>query len=256
MARKFNYTGRRKVLQQHVRIEVTRISSGLGFDAELDLGGYKFPEDAEVWVEAYRKANRMHFDFGTISTQEPCADRALHEFDSPEGIQFRVRVTAVGKEHGKLLGVADRIKPSATPDSETYTTALLGLASAPLHGEVWGVQFEDVGPFLVIDDSIEDRQVVATSDAFTSLVLPAVFSKVLLQILVLEPDGWDEEDETEWQNKWLDFAQRIQGAGDLPERIHENRTELMEWIGDCTAAFGRRINSMKQFELMRAEGES
>ena len=118
MARKFNYTGRRKIAQKDVQIELIRVSEGLAFDAKLELDTYDLPLDAQVWVEAYRRASRMHFPFGTKSTLQTPADRLLTEFDSSDAIQFRVRVTAVGDEHGKLLAVADRIKPAATEDKD------------------------------------------------------------------------------------------------------------------------------------------
>jgi len=256
MARKLNYTGRRRISQKDVQIEMIRVSDGLAFNAKVNLERYDLPDDSQVWVEAYRRASRMHFPFGTKSEPQVPVDRLLAEFDSADAIQFRVRVTAVGDEHGKLLGVADRIQPAGSVSEDVNTTSLLGLSSAPLNGRVWAVELDENGPFLVLDDQIEDRHIIAGSDAFVSLVLPQAFRDILMHLLILESTIWEEDDDSAWQNKWLDFAQRMPGAGDMPERSQENRDELVEWIDDCTAGFCRGIESMRRFELMRRENEA
>jgi len=258
MARKFNYTGRQRVSQRDVQIELIRASEGLAFDARIELNEYDLPSDAQVWVEAYRRASRMHFAFGTVSVLQAPVDRLLAEVDSPDAIQFRVRITAVGAEQGKLLAVADRIKPAATDDPSESTTSLLGLASAPLHGRVWAMQYHDNGPYLVLDESIENRHLVAASSAFVSLVLPEAFREILMRLLTLRVESWEEDDETAWQSKWLDFAQRIPGAGSMPERADQGEDEgaMIDWIDDCTACFARSIESLRCFELLQKESDA
>src|SRR4051794_24066418 len=55
MKRTFNYTGRRKIARKDLSFVVKRNSDGWWFDAELKLAEYRFPRNAEVWIEAHRQ---------------------------------------------------------------------------------------------------------------------------------------------------------------------------------------------------------
>ena len=80
------------------------------FDATLDLAKYKFPDNARVYVEAYRQMEWMRFDFGSVASVRPPADRQLSRFESPEGVLFRIRVVSPdGTPSGRLVAEADRI---------------------------------------------------------------------------------------------------------------------------------------------------
>ncbi len=111
MIRKFNYTGRERILGNDVRILLKEEDSLRTFDASIDLDGYELPASALVDVEAYRSGSPtwMRFSFGNVAKIEAPADRRLTEFDSFDGIKFRVRVTSVEEPTGLLLAEADRI---------------------------------------------------------------------------------------------------------------------------------------------------
>ena len=112
MLRRFNYTGRVRLLREDVKFKLKNESNGAwSFEATLALDEYELPNDALVAVEAYRQTSWMRFDFGTIGAILQPSDRQLTEFDSPEDILFRVRVTSPGtpeEPHGLLLAEADR----------------------------------------------------------------------------------------------------------------------------------------------------
>ena len=66
--RRINSTGRRKILREDARIFVRPDSDGmLSFDAKLNLTGYDLPDDARVFVEAYRLTSLMRFPHGTVA---------------------------------------------------------------------------------------------------------------------------------------------------------------------------------------------
>src|SRR6266571_2707793 len=104
MIRRINYTGRRRINREDVKIVIYDGNGGPAkFDARLELSSYSLPPDAIVFVEAYRQTFLMRFNFGSISRIELPSDRFLTEFESPEGILFRVKVTSKSPEQGKLL---------------------------------------------------------------------------------------------------------------------------------------------------------
>src|SRR4051812_9243484 len=108
MARRLNYTGRKKIARHDVSVRVHSNGQGLSFDADLSrLGGYRLDPQARVYVEAYRSASTAweRWDFGQVGiiTPPPEDRRSLDRFGGADGLLFRVKVTAGGDALGKLL---------------------------------------------------------------------------------------------------------------------------------------------------------
>ena len=111
MIRRLNYTGRVRIVREDVHVTVIERKGKLPFfKAELDLAGYGLPGDAKVYVEAYRQTFWMRFDFGSVGRLAAPEHPELSDFDSLEGILFRVRVTSSDGASGKLLAEADQIR--------------------------------------------------------------------------------------------------------------------------------------------------
>jgi hypothetical protein len=115
----------------------------LNFNADLRLTDHELPAEALVFVEAYRRTTWMRFPFGTVADIQapPPERRRLSEFDSAEGIRFRVKVTQPRDEH-ILLAAADRI-PLGKPEDEADKEALLPVVPVELGDEVWRVDLDD-----------------------------------------------------------------------------------------------------------------
>src|SRR6185437_4187734 len=100
MKRTFNYTGRRSIRRQDVSITIRPDGKAWAFDAECQFAAYKFPPNAEVWVEAHRQNLWMQWPWGIVSGMRAPLDRRMNELDVPDGVLFRVRVVhPQGPEH-------------------------------------------------------------------------------------------------------------------------------------------------------------
>src|SRR6266702_226127 len=132
MIRRLNYTGRIKIHRSDVRLATREADGVLSFDADLRLKDYALPAEALVFVEAYRQTSWMRFAFGTVADIQarPAEKRQLSEFDSAEGIRFRVKVTQPQDEH-ILLAAADRI-PLGKPEDDADKQALLPVVPSEL----------------------------------------------------------------------------------------------------------------------------
>ena len=130
MARRINYTGRKKINRGDIEIRVHANANGLTFDAELSrLGEYKLDPQARVYVEAYRGASTMwdRWDFGRVGllTPPPIEQRTLDKFGGADGLLFRVKVSADGEALGKLLAEADAIRPLLPDDFDGHGDPLM-----------------------------------------------------------------------------------------------------------------------------------
>lgn len=250
MARRINFTGRRKIAQSDVRIRIEQHQEKLTFQAEIDLKDYDFPSDARVFVEAYRglSATWKRFDFGRKGLQQPPSDLSLNEFGRAEGILFRVKVTAATENRGRLLGEADGVRPQLPGEDPRPVGPLIEVDRAPLAGEVWKLEFPDSSsgmPKLVMNEQIDDWHEKARALSFRALVMPTVMRQILTQILLIDRDVGDEDDKNCWQQRWLRFAESLPGVLEQPGPMDEDNeldsaTVVTEWIDDAVAAFGLR----------------
>jgi hypothetical protein len=116
MIRRLNYTGRRKIPRESVRISLYRNGSVGEFDAFIRTDGLELPLSARVFVEAYHKSDWMRFDFGAVGEPVIPQDRKLTKFYDGARILFRVKVVSTDGETGKILAEVDRLTPLSADD--------------------------------------------------------------------------------------------------------------------------------------------
>jgi len=240
---RLNYTNRRRINHRDARIVIReRENSPPEFDAHLKLGDYKLPADALVFVEAYRQTRWMRFAFGEVRAIVPPVDRTLSEFDSAEGIQFRVRVTSTSGRKGVMLAEADKIRPKRSDDTDDERVPLLPVQPAELGHLVWKLDFTS-DPVLLINKSL-DWRAVASSPSFRSLVCPAALREVLIRIR-FEEEYPDLDDPEDWKAKWILFGSSLPGCSNVPDE--EDWDHFEEWIEMVTEAFASQANSIGLF---------
>lgn len=248
--RHLNYTGRKRILEADARIVLHSAQDEVAlFDATLDLAAYKFPDDARVYVEAYRQTRWMRFTFGAIAEIRIPEDRRLIEFDSPEAILFRVRVTSGDGAKGLLLGEADRIRPRTADEEEEPKLSLLPVQKAKLGQRVWQLNMEN-GPILQINERLENWRDVVRRPGFIPVICPAVFREILSTILHFHKHF--ETDDEKWESRWLQFAINQPGISSLPGE--EDGEKIDEWIDEVIASFCRQHKFLDRYmQSMSAE---
>lgn len=243
MPRRFNYTGRKRIRREHVSLRIIRTSSGITLDPAVRLGEYDFELSARVYLEAYRSASTQwkRFDLGRVGVMELPIDLSLDEFERPEGILFRVKVTSDGANGGKLLGDADALRPTLPEEANAARTPLIDPVPAALDGEVWRVHFGPDRPQLQINERIAGWKEVVRDPVFRSLVAPTVMRQVLAKILIVDRNDGDEDDPSDWRQNWIRFCEGLPGTSECPEIGNESAgdSERLElWIDDVVGRFG------------------
>ena len=252
-----NFTERVRVMRKDAVITVglDENEANPWFDASVELGRYRLPDDALVFVEAYRQTRRARFPFGTVSGPAalPQDQRRLSAFNSLEGILFRVKVT--DPESGLILAEADSIPPARSQVSGGRS--LLPVEPADLGQECWRVSFaEETGPVFMINRELPPSwREASNSREFLALVYPAVLREVLNRALRVEEYS-NTEGGDYWMAPWLRFAANGLGAGKPPDADGEDRedqtfiAEVDDWIDRVVAAFCRKKGA---FDKMNRE---
>lgn len=252
MIRRFNYTDRIRIERKDVRITLQEENGKFTFDADLSaLSEYDLPLESLVFVEAYRQTNWMRFDFGQVGAIIPAKKRDLTQFESADGLLFRVKVTPNGDIH-TLIAEADRIPLAQPHQTEGEGKPLLPVKPQKLGDEIFRLDFSDNRPLLLINSEVGNYADIGCSPAFMSLVYPGVFREILNRVLLIEnhDDAVDPED---WKSQWLKFATLHPGLGELPSP--DDLDGRSDWIDKAVAAFAKQLQARAKFNEFWKDGE-
>jgi hypothetical protein len=243
--RRLNYTGRKRIRRGDVSISLyEKPGESATFEANLTrLSAYKLPGNASIFVEARLQTRWMRFAFGTVGMITPPVDRRLTEFDGTEGVVFSVKVTATAERQGKLLAEANRVPLRMQDEVEERRSPLLPVKSEEIGHEIFRIDFTGRQPVLLINRAAGDKDAMARSPIFKSLVYPAVLREILTRFI--EIDGCDEVDAEgdDWSNRWLSFATTLPGVSGIPNDSAQQR----DWIDEAVAAFSRQQHMLDHF---------
>jgi hypothetical protein len=244
--RRLNYTGRKKIRREDLSIALHDMPNApVFFDADLTkLSAYKLPDDAIVSVEARLQTRWMRFSYGTVGTITPAADRTLTEFDSPDGILFSLKVTAVTGNPGKLLAEADGIPVRFPGEAEERRDPLLPVKSDDIGQEVYRLDFSNDPPILLVNRAAGGKDAIARSPLFMSIVYPAALREILDRIIHVEDLDDPDDDGEVWQARWLRFAAALPGVGPVPPKDDGDRDQ---WIDDAVASFAKQQTMLDRF---------
>lgn len=250
MIRRLNYTGRKKIPRSRVTIRLLPAAESLyAFTAEFDLSGLSFPNDANVFIEAYNIASYMRFPFGTVSQRRDPKDTRLADITARPLAKFRVKVVDQSKRHGLLLGVADKIIPLRPEEDLANKQSLLPVEFCDLGDRVWRLELSD-WPVLELNNRIDDVGEAARSgNAFLGLVYPEVVRRILHEIVIGQDQTDLGFDDTDWTSLWLRYVCSLPGVSEPPSGgSEEARARRVEWIEDAVQAFCRSRQVRHRFE--------
>jgi len=240
-----NHTGRKRLTSEDVAIGLHNESNPLAFEvARLSLDRHKLPGDALVRLEAYHRTIYARFGLGTVSEPVLPGKQTIPQFNIPDGIRFRVKVTSVTEPGmGQLLAAGTRIAPSWLDGGQE---SLLPVKPDDTLGqEIYRLSFDD-GIVLLVNDKIEQWREVSRDPAFMALVYPAVLRLVLSRILLNQEQAEDDNEE-DWPEQWIEFAKVHLVMDEPPQMEDEGIEPVSQWIDRAVASFCNRNLSFDGF---------
>ena len=246
--RRFNYTGRKKILQGDVFIALnSKLTETPELSLSADLKGYDFSDTALVVLEAQDKTRFARIEFGTalsISAPRLCS---LTEFDDAEALNLTLKV--IEPNDGQLLGTANRLKFRDAEEGEFVNReGILPVVSTDLSrdGVLWKVDFTPNDARLHIERTLGSREQVVRSQLFKGFILPAAMRIVLERIL---RSDWDTEfsDPSELSTKWLLFVQQLGWSAPEGLKVSDNvidsdfDEQLDDWLDGAVRLLANQI---------------
>ena len=242
MIREFNYTQRKRIESQHIRITLAQSGEGgtSSFTAEVDLADLQLPADAPVVLEAARASFARRFEWGTVGSITPPPNREI----SDVGDKPTFRIMVLTPDASRRILALGKVTPKVGQDDSSGSEGLVFLKEEDLGQEVWRLDFgeTDDAPVLKVNSSIEGISQAARYDpAFRSLVFPEVLRAVLTQAILVQ--AADPEYEDGFWHGWFGFVSQFHqdecpNATDY-ESPEEYRKEVGEWIDLVVESFTR-----------------
>ncbi len=220
------------------------------FTATLDLSDLGLSEDAKIYIEPYYQSSFMRFAFGTVGNLVQPESTLLTDIPSTSIVRFRVKVVDESHKLGRIIRLADKIKPKNLDEDSGNRLSILHIDwDKDLDQEIFRVTFpENDFPRLEINKKIENAKEILKSDLmFRSLVFPVIVKEVATKIAAT----WDEEfndGDDSWQSRWLEFIRIYLHVNIDIDFNDKEEDEINYWIEEVVAAFCRKNKSRRNFE--------
>jgi hypothetical protein len=256
MIRKLNFTGRKKIPLRSTMVTLTNGDKHPhSFDIQLDLSEINLPNEALVYVEAYKRTSYMRFHYGTVGDLIVPTNRNLTKIEAGVIPLFRVKIVDRSTQHGQIIAMADKIHPKGIEDADKEKVSLLHVEfSEDLGSQVWRLDLEGDWPVLQVNNKIPSIKDITKSDeAFLALVYPEIVRQILN--FIIESEQLDPEiDEDEWYSLWINFVSSLPGVGSPPTGRDPNiKTDQMDWLEKAVHGFCDKWHLLDQFQKLHAE---
>ena len=263
MISRFNYTDRIDLKTSMLTITVKE-GPPRTFDAQWNFDGLVLPADVRVYVEAMASGSPavLRFAFGTVADRKPPATGTdLTELPG-ENIHFTVKLVDETEQVGRLVGLAENVRPKAPGDvGGCGRQSILPVQPAEMGERVWRIRFEQNRPYLQVNKHIPDIMYRAQNDPrFFALVFPEVIRQILYRALIIEGHYEVTNEDDKWKDQWLRYA--ITWHPELEEPPTElmvpldddGRQQLEDWIDEVIHGFCTKKGTA--FLLVSADEEA
>jgi hypothetical protein len=248
MAFRFNFTGRKRVLEAEAKVHVVKDAKPLKVRLEQTFSGKNVYSPGDfVMLEAIRRTKLRRCALGTVGDlqQETIVD--FPDFPDGKEVYYRLRIfdpaTHVLKGLAKTLKDAD--KEQKPTDMEPLLPVALSQPDDEIGNRFWKVRLnQNSDPVLIISSKKFNSYEPVKSAEFKALVLPEVLRQVLTYAFIHSaPTGGFPE----WSEKWRTFVGVNLGVRGGPESVPDKVeeafvTETSQWIDDAVRAFADHFN--------------
>ena len=208
------------------------------FDVPCGIGPERF-EDAEVFIEGSRQtfwqrrsAGRAR-DLAELAKGGGSVRLDFDEFDSLEGVRFRLKVTGRSEHNrSRLLAVANGLRVAGLPD-DADGRSLLPVIGEDLGMRPYRLDVDDGGPLLVLNTQLGSKEAVAIEPSVVALVLPAAIRQVAVRLLADSHNMSDAELRlaSDWRADWFGFLRDRLGIR-RPSAASSDDADAGDELGD------------------------
>ena len=245
MAYRFNFTGRKRVLEADAKINVVKDASPLKVVLEQAFSHRNLYDAKDiVMLEAIRRTKLRRCKLGTIGELQQKMIAEFPGFSDGEEVYYRLRI--IDPVTHKLKGLAKRLinaeKGNKPADIEPLLPVAFSQPDDGLGNRFWMIDYDSTGPVLILSNKKFGSHEPVKSPEFKALVLPEVLREVLTYAFIHSAlEGYPE-----WAEKWKSFVAvnlGVVGGPEEPKTFDESYIQdTLRWIDDAIRAFADYTN--------------
>ena len=255
MIKRINSLGRKRIARDCVAISV-QDGQPRRFSASIELSETGWPQDAIVVMEAMCAGSPVvkRFGCGTVGSLSLPRDILLDGITG-QNVFFSLKVIDHSEKIGRLLGVAENIRPIETgKQTEAGRRGILPVESVPLGQQLWQLDFREHDVYLLVNDSVDGLSERMRSDPMIySLVYPEVIRQILARAIEQNIDL--EEADDRWPYLWLAFGKNLHPAREKPPSPDDEETKD-DWIEQVVASFCQMHSLRDKYALAVTRSDS
>ena len=237
MIKRVNFTGRRRISRDRVRIEVFD-GQPRKFNATINLQEINLLPHAAVFLEAMCAGSTAieRFECGEVENLRLPQNQPLNVIEG-EKVFFTLKVVDRTERFGRILCIAENIRPKDTgKQTAAGRRGILPIEPKDLGEEVWQLEFMEQDVFLLVNKDVPGLVDRARSDPlFYAAVYPEVVRRVLTKAFEENVEIDDEDDR--WPVMWLRFGKGLHPGREDPPTGQARDDEWEDWIEDVVKAF-------------------
>ena len=242
-----NFTGREDIDRKLVEITHEKDVRPLKIYLKTDPALKDEPKYAgcNVVLEAYLRTKAERRELGPIADLKTKEEVVFKEFDSPENVQFRLKIVNPSDKmlKGYVSGLKEREKKQES-DSESNRVPLLPVNWAAdtdnMGGRFWKLDL--AGPTLLLAQGKFASLGDVTQPVFKALAFPSIMREVLTEAFITRFDN-----PPPWAENWERLAQILgaEARPSLPDSeksrqvIQEHFENVRAWIDSVAALFAK-----------------
>ena len=260
---RLNFTERKRIFVEDVQVSMKKVRDWC-YKPELvlDLDDYKFPPDAQIWLELSNTDMFWRKQYGTVSSPGFRGPSTIEGLRADVPLYSRVKVVNAGEGTARILGLMKRVRifGEAGSNKAGASQSFVAVVAEDLGDEVWRIEVpedSDEVPVLSVNEQIDGCRSMASDPTFRSLVMPAVFERILVEILIHR--GHREFDDTQW-GRILQFAEQFHPADDVHE-IPEGQLDeasisaISNWARDVVRSWSARHHFVDHYSKEFSRGD-
>ncbi|QDU28886.1 hypothetical protein ETAA8_39920 [Anatilimnocola aggregata] len=237
MIKRVNFTGRRRIPRSKIDLQLFD-GTPRRFSANIQFEEGVFTSDAEVVLEATSAGSSIveRIACGTVGQLQQPQLRELKHIEQ-ENVLFTLKVIDRSEQIGRLLGVADQLRPERSGEpSSGGRRGILPIELADLGQEVWRLEFTDHDVLLQVNERLTDLKDRVRSDAMLyAIIYPDVIRRVLRAAIAENVEI--DEDSDRWSVLWLRFGRDLHPLQTKPPATVDTSELIDEWIDEVATAF-------------------
>jgi len=243
--REFNYTGRRKIHLNQIKLRFVEQRDGsYSINISFDLTQLNLQSSLKVYMEVSYMGFFQVIDFGTLDQPKNTYSDVLKHELAPyiDSLKCILKIVDEESDIGLIKAMSPRIRGSVVKidGGQGGKKSFLEVVPRALGEVPWRLEYDECSVTLLINDKIENKKYLLQTDPiWRSLIFPSVVREIVTKIVSISDYTIDGD---EWYIEWNKYIRRHLKI-EFPDEANASDEIKNEFINETVDKFCMLIKS-------------